>query len=175
MPLGAAPLQGGRYHPRVAVLLLVSGLIVALGGLVLLAVPAAPAMPVIFAGVTLVAWADGFTRIGWGWLAVLLVLTVVGSVADNVAALAGARKAGASAWGVTGAAIGALAGLPFGIPGLILGPALGAFALEFARNPDLRKAGLAGLGGLAGFLLGVVARSVFGVLIVGLAVLAYMF
>lgn len=156
-------------------LLLVAGLLVSLLGLVLLVVPAAPAMVVIFAGVTLVAWADGFVRIGWGWLSVLLVLTVVGSVVDNLAALAGARRAGASAWGVTGAALGALAGLPFGIPGLVLGPALGAFALEFGRNPDLRKAGLAGLGGLAGFLLGVVARSVFGVLIVGLAVLAYMF
>ncbi len=44
-----------------------------------------------------------------------------------------------------------------------------------ARNPDLRRAGLAGLGGLAGFVLGVVARSVFGVVIVGLAVLAYIF
>ncbi|MFN7977252.1 MAG: DUF456 domain-containing protein [Vicinamibacterales bacterium] len=158
-----------------SVLLLMAGVIVAVAGLVLLAVPAAPAMPVIFAGVVLVAWADGFVRIGWGWLAVLLVLTIVGAVADNVAALAGARRAGASAWGVTGAAIGALVGIPFGIPGLILGPALGAFALEFARNPDLRRAGLAGLGGLAGFLLGVVARSVFGVLIVGLAVLAYLF
>ncbi len=61
------------------------------------------------------------------------------------------------------------------MPGIILGPAVGAFALEFARNPDLRKAGMAGLGGIAGFVLGIVAKSFFGLLIVGLAVLAYFF
>ena len=52
---------------------------------------------------------------------------------------------------------------------------MGAFALEFTRNPDLRKAGMAGLGGIAGFVLGIVAKSFFGLLIVGLAVLAYFF
>lgn len=155
--------------------MLVAGLLVSMLGLALLAVPAAPALPVIFGGVTLVAWADGFTRIGWGWLTALLVLTVAGALADNVAAVVGARRAGASAWGVAGAALGMLAGLPLGIPGLILGPAVGAFVFEFVRNPDLRRAGLAGLGGLGGFLLGVVARSFFGLLIVGLALLAYIF
>ncbi len=171
MPAGAGALQSGG----VQVLLIVAGLVVTVLGLVLLALPAVPALGIIFSGVALVAWADGFTRIGWGWIAVLLALTVAGSLADNLAALAGARRAGASAWGVAGAGLGALAGIPFGIPGLILGPAIGAFALEFAKNPDLRRAGLAGLGGLAGFVLGVVARSVFGVVIVGLAVLAYIF
>ena len=77
--------------------------------------------------------------------------------------------------GVAGAAVGMLAGIPFGLPGIILGPAVGAFALEFARNPDARKAGMAGLGGIAGFVLGIVAKSFFGLLIVGLAVLAYFF
>lgn len=151
------------------------GLLVVVLGIGLLAVPAVPAIGIIYSGVVLVAWADGFTRIGWLTLAIGLLLTVVGSLADNVAALFGARKAGASAWGVAGAGIGMLLGLPFGIPGIVLGPAVGAFALEFARNPDLRKAGWAGLGGMAGFLLGIVAKSVFGLLVVGLAVLAYFF
>ncbi|MGE0814619.1 MAG: DUF456 family protein [Vicinamibacterales bacterium] len=153
--------------------LTIAGLLVIVVGIGLLAVPAAPAIGILFAGVALVAWADHFTRIGWSVLAVLLALTVVGSLADNVAALFGARKAGASAWGVAGAALGALAGLPFGLPGIVLGPAVGAFVLEFMRNPNLRTAGLAGLGGLAGFLLGVVARSFFGFLILGIAALAY--
>lgn len=156
-----------------SVALTLLGLLVAALGIGLLAVPGVPAIGVIFSGVVLVAWADGFARIGWPWLGLLLGLTVVGSLADNVAALVGARKAGASVWGVAGAAIGMLAGLPFGLVGLVLGPAVGAFALEFARNPDVRKAGLAGLGGLAGFVLGIVAKSFFGLLIVGLAMLAY--
>lgn len=158
-----------------ALALTVFGALVTVLGIGLLAVPAVPAIGIIYAGVLLVAWADGFARIGWVPLSIGLVLTVIGSVADNVATLFGARKAGASGWGVAGAAIGMLLGIPFGIPGIILGPAVGAFALEFARNPDLKKAGWAGLGGIAGFLLGIVAKSVFGLLIVALAVLAYFF
>lgn len=164
-----------RYDEHVHIVLLIFGLLVTVLGIGLLAVPAVPAIGIIFSGVVLVAWADGFARIGWVSLGGLFALTVVGSLADNVATLLGARSAGASAWGVAGAAVGMLAGIPFGLPGIILGPAVGAFAVEFARSPDARKAGMAGLGGIAGFVLGIVAKSFFGLLIVGLAVLAYFF
>lgn len=160
---------------RVQVVLTLFGVLVMVLGIGLLAIPAVPAIGIIFSGVALIAWADGFVRIGWVTLSVALVLGIVGSLADNVATLFGARKAGASGWGVAGAAIGMLAGIPFGLPGIVLGPAVGAFVLEFARNPDLRAAGMAGLGGIAGFLLGIVAKSFFGLLIVGLAALAYFF
>lgn len=171
----AAPGPQDTYHGLVTLALTLLGLAVAVLGLVSMVMPAVPSLGVVFLGVTLVAWADGFARIGWGTLAALLVLTVVGSLADNAAALLGARRAGASAWGVVGSGVGLLAGLPFGLVGVILGPAVGAFALEFLRNPDLRRAGMAGLGGLAGFALGIVARSFFGGLIAGLAVLAYFY
>jgi uncharacterized protein YqgC (DUF456 family) len=155
--------------------LLVLGVVLVVLGVAMLAMPIAPAIGIIFAGVAAIAWADDFVRIGWWTLGVLLVFTVIGSLADNVATLFGARKAGASGWGVAGAAIGMLVGLPFGLPGIIAGPALGAFAAELFRNPDLRRAGMAGLGGLFGFVLGIVARSFFGLLIVGIAALAYLF
>lgn len=157
------------------VALTVFGVLVMVLGVGLLAIPAVPAIGIIFSGVALLAWADGFTRIGWAALSIMLVLTVIGSLADNAAALFGARRAGASAWGVVGASIGMLAGIPFGVPGIVLGAAVGAFALELAKNPDVRRAGAAGVGGVVGALLGIVAKSVFGLLIVGLAVLAYFF
>ena len=103
--------------------LLVLGVVLVVFGVAMLAMPIAPAIGVIFAGVAAIAWADDFTRIGWWTLGILLVLTVIGSLADNVATLFGARKAGASGWGVAGAAIGMLIGLPFGLPGIIAGPA----------------------------------------------------
>jgi hypothetical protein len=96
-------------------------------------------------------------------------------VADNVAALFGARRAGASGWGVFGAGVGALAGLVFGLPGVVLGPAVGALVFEYFRNPDAKKALRAGAGGFLGFLLGVIAKAVFGFLLIGLALLAYVF
>ncbi len=155
--------------------LLAIGLVLVALGVASLALPAIPSLGVIFAGVAAVAWADDFARISTVTLAVLLVVTVVGSLADNVATLFGARKAGASGWGVFGAGIGMLAGLAFGLPGIIIGPAVGAFVFELMRNPDFRRAGMAGLGGLFGFLLGIVAKSFFGMLIIGIAALAYFF
>lgn len=158
-----------------SVLMLAAGVIVTAVGVVLLPMPAIPALGIIFVGVFVTAWADGFARIGWFSLAVMLALTVFGSIADNVATLIGARRAGASWWGVAGAGVGMLVGLVFGLPGLIVGPAVGAFAFEYVRNPDFRAAGWAGAGGVFGFLLGIVAKSAFGMLIVGIAAFTYFF
>ncbi len=155
--------------------LLVLGVACVVLGVALLPMPAIPALGIIFIGVFVTAWADGFARIGWFSLAVMLALTVFGSIADNVATLLGARRAGASWWGVAGAGVGMLVGLAFGLPGLIVGPAVGAFAFEYVRNPDFRAAGWAGAGGVFGFLLGIVAKSAFGMLIVGIAAFTYFF
>jgi len=156
-------------------LLLVLGVCVIVVGVVGLALPLVPGVAIIFAGIVLVAWADDFTRIGPVMLGLLFVLTVVAMIADNVAGMFGARRAGASGWGVFGAGVGALVGLPFGLPGVILGPAVGALALEYIKNPDLTRAGKAGLGGLLGYVLAVIAKAVFGLMLVGLAVVAYVF
>jgi uncharacterized protein YqgC (DUF456 family) len=149
------------------------GLLIVTAGLVALVVPVIPGVAIVYLGILTVAWADDFTRIGPLVLLVLAGLMLVALVADNVAALVGARRGGASAWGVLGAGLGAVVGLAFGLPGVILGPAAGALAFEYLKNPDLKRAGRAGLGGLLGFALGVVTKCAFGVTMVGLALLAY--
>jgi uncharacterized protein len=150
-----------------------AGILLIGAGLVALVLPMVPGVAIIFLGILTVAWADDFTRIGPAMLFVLTGLMLVALVADNVAGLFGAKRAGASGWGVFGAGLGAVVGLAFGLPGIILGPAIGALAFEYIKNPDLARAGKAGLGGLLGFFLGVVAKCVFGVTMVGLALLAY--
>jgi uncharacterized protein YqgC (DUF456 family) len=157
-----------------ALLLLLGVAMIALGVVGLVA-PVLPGVALIYLGIVVVAWAEGFARIGPLMLVVMLGVTVVAMVADYLAALVGARTAGASAWGVFGAGVGALVGLFFGLPGVILGPAIGALAFEYVRNPDAKKAMRAGAGGLAGFILGVVAKAVFGFFLIGLAILAYVF
>ena len=156
-------------------LLLLLGIAVIVFGVVALVAPILPGVAIIYLGILIVAWADHFTRIGPLMLFVMLGLMLVALVADNVAALFGARRAGASGWGVFGAGVGALAGLVFGLPGVVLGPAVGALVFEYLRNPDAKKALRAGAGGFLGFLLGVIAKAVFGFLLIGLAVLAYVF
>jgi uncharacterized protein YqgC (DUF456 family) len=155
--------------------LLVLGVLIVGAGIVSLALPLVPGVAIIFLGIVVVAWADDFTRIGPWMLGTLLALTLVAMVADNVAGMFGAKRAGASGWGVLGAGVGALVGLPFGLPGVVLGPAVGALAFEYLKNPDLARAGKAGLGGLVGFVLAVVAKAVFGLTLVGLAIAAYFF
>jgi uncharacterized protein YqgC (DUF456 family) len=158
-----------------ALFLLVLGVLIIVAGIVSLALPVVPGVAIIFFGIVVVAWADDFTRIGPAMLGVLLVLTLIAMVADNVAGMFGAKRAGASGWGVFGAGVGAVVGLPFGLPGVILGPAIGALAFEYMKNPDLARAGKAGLGGLFGYVLAVVAKAVFGLTLVGLAIVAYVF
>ena len=157
------------------VLLLILGVGIIAAGIISLALPIVPGVAIIYLGIVTVAWADDFTRIGPVMLFAMLALTLVAMIADNVAGIFGARRAGASGWGVVGAGVGALVGLPFGLPGVILGPAVGALAFEYMKNPDLKRAGKAGLGGLLGFFLGVVAKAIFGLMLVGLALVAYIF
>jgi uncharacterized protein YqgC (DUF456 family) len=157
------------------VLLLILGVGIIAAGILSLALPIVPGVAIIYLGIVTVAWADDFTRIGPVMLFAMLALTLVAMIADNVAGIFGARRAGASGWGVFGAGVGALVGIPFGLPGVILGPAIGALAFEYMKNPNLKRAGKAGLGGLLGFFLGVVAKAIFGLMLVGLALVAYIF
>lgn len=88
-------------------------------------------------------------------LVVLALLSALAVAADWAVAALGARAFGGSRWSLLGAPLGALAGLPFGVAGLLLGAVLGAAAAEavFAGRsaPQALKAGLgAGLGVVAG-------------------------
>jgi uncharacterized protein len=162
---------GGGMSPLMTLL----GIAIVIFGVASLVAPILPGVAIVYLGILVVAWADDFTRIGPLMLMVMLAVMLVALVADNVAGLFGARKAGASAWGVFGAGLGALAGLFLGLPGVILGPAVGALVFEYARNPDAKRAMRAGAGGLLGFFFAVVAKAVFAFLLIGLAVIAYVF
>lgn len=154
-------------------LLLGIGLIVI--GVIGLVLPLLPGIALIYVGIFTVAWADDFTRIGPLMLVGMLLLTLAATAIDHVAGIFGARKGGASGWGVLGAALGAVVGLFFGLPGVILGPAVGALLFEYLRNPDAKRALKAGAASLLGFVLGVLAKAVAAFFLIGTALLAYVF
>lgn len=157
------------------VLVFALGVLAILLGLVTLILPGVPGSAIVYAGILLVAWSDGFVRIGTLMVIVLGVLAIVASVVDNVAGILGARYGGASAWGLFGATVGALVGLAFGLVGLIIGPAIGALVFEYIKNPNIKRAAGAGAGSMAGFLVGAVAKYVFTLFMIGVAALAYLF
>ena len=117
-------------------------------------IPALPGTILVYSGLLLAAWIDGFERVGVVTLVVLGVLAAVSYGVDFIAAAVGAQRLGASRRAVIGAGLGTLAGVFFGIPGLILGPFAGAVAGELTVDRDVRRAGRAGLAAWIGFVLG---------------------
>jgi hypothetical protein len=142
-------------------------------GIAGLVVPALPGALFLVLGVVVIAWAEGFERIGWPTIVIAAILAVLMTIVDWVASLLGARKMGASAWGLAGATIGLVVGLFFGLPGILLGPPVGAFALEFAKDPEFKRAARAGAGVALGFLLGTAGKLALAAVLVGVLVWAW--
>jgi uncharacterized protein YqgC (DUF456 family) len=140
------------------VLLWVLGTVLVLAGLAGTLLPLLPGIPLMMAGMLLVAWADGFTRIGGATLLVLAALTVLSLLAEALAAALGAKRVGASRAAVAGAALGALFGFFAGIIGILVGPFVGAMAGELLARPGATRAVEVGVGAWAGFLIGTVAK-----------------
>lgn len=127
-------------------------------GLVGIVLPALPGTILIFVGLLLAAWADGFSRVGVATLVVIGVIAVASHAVDFVAAALGAKRLGASPRAMVGAALGTLLGLPFGLPGLIFGPFVGAVLGELSVHRDFARAGRAGVAAWIGFAIGTAVK-----------------
>lgn len=155
-------------------LLILAALLVAVGiaGTVL---PALPGSLLVLAGLVLAAWAEGFQYVGWTTIAVLAVLTALTYAADLATTALGAKRAGASGRAILGASLGVLAGLFFGLPGVILGPFVGAVIGEYTVRRQLGHAGRAGLGAWLGMVVGVAAKLALVVSMLGVFAFARIF
>jgi uncharacterized protein YqgC (DUF456 family) len=159
------------FDPNIQILLwLLAALLIVLGfaGLIL---PAVPGIPLVFAGLVLLAWAENFAYVGWLTLTLLGVLALLSYGIDFLASALGAKKFGASLRAVQGAALGALAGLFFGLPGIVLGPFVGAVIGEFSRHGSVRAATQAGVGATLGLLFGALLKIALAFSMVGVFVL----
>jgi uncharacterized protein len=127
-------------------------------GLAGIVIPALPGHVLIFAGLVLAAWADGFARVG---AATLIVIGVIGALSygvDFAATALGAKHLGASKRAMVGAAFGTVFGLFLGLPGLIVGPFVGAVLGELSANRDWKRAGKAGVAAWIGFAIGTAVK-----------------
>lgn len=173
-PVDGGALEGDDPGPMPVLLYALGALTLALGlaGVVL---PALPGAPLLVAGAVLVGWAEGFTRVsGWtvaGCAAIGLAIWLV----DLAAGILGARAFGASKWAVIGAGLGLLVGMFLGLPGIVLGPAVGAIVLEYARDPNFTRAMKAGVGAFLGFVLGSAVKVALSFALVGVLLLALLF
>lgn len=164
-----------------------SGMLVGLLGSVL---PGLPGVPLIFLSALLHAYYTGFEIVG-GWVVALLgVFAALAMVADFIGTSYGARRFGASNWGMFGGAVGGLAGAAVGflflgigsLFGLILGTIGGVFAGEYIRRQrrqsneseepseevpfsrgDWQRASRAAGGVLIGYVVSAISQGLLGV------------
>ena len=133
-------------------------LVLVLAGLAGAVLPVVPGAPLVFGGLLLAAWIDGFAKVGWFPLVLIGVLAALAFAVDAAATALGAKKAGASALALVGAAVGTVVGLFFGFVGVLAGPFVGAALGEWIARRDLRQAGRAGLGTWLGIVLAAAAK-----------------
>ena len=129
-------------------------------GLVGTVLPAIPGALFVFGGLLLAAWADGFAHVGPIGLSIIGVLGLASFVADFVASLVGAKRVGASPLALAGATAGGLIGLFLGLPGMILGPFVGAVGGELIARGKVLQAGKVGLGTWLGLVASAVLKLV---------------
>jgi len=130
--------------------------------------PFLPGCPLIFGGALLYAGYTGFADISWKTLLLLLMLTLLSEVLEKVAVFIGAKKYGASRWGLIGALLGGILGLILSGPlGLIFGPFVGAVLLEFLHGRAPNGAFRAGIGALIGMIGGVLGKLLIALIMIG--------
>lgn len=151
-----------------------------LAGLAGTILPAIPGLPLVFAGMLLAAWADGFQQIGIPTIVVLAVLTLLSMAIDFWATAYGAKRVGASRLALFGAVAGTVVGIFFGPIGLFAGPFVGALGGELLHARKVDRAGLGhatrvGFGTWMGIVLGVALKLTLAFAMLGLFALAWFY
>ncbi len=141
-----------------SILLWVVGVVLVIAGIAGIVFPALPGHVLIFAGLFLAAWADDFTRVSGWTLAVIGLVAALSYTVDFVAAALGAKRVGASPRAVVGAGLGTLLGIPFGLPGVFLGPLVGAVLGELSVHRQWKRAAGVGVAAWIGFLIGTAVK-----------------
>jgi uncharacterized protein len=100
------------------------------------------------------------------------VLAALALLLDFLAGLLGARRVAASTAALWGAAIGTVAGLFFGLPGLLLGPFIGAVAGELRSGGGIHRSTHVGIATWIGLLFGTLAKIALSFTMLGVFVAA---
>lgn len=121
----------------------IAGYLLIILGLVGAVVPLLPGPFLIWLGALVWAWGDGFARVGWPTLIILLLLALLAWAADFLLTMLIGRKAGASWRAIGGAIVGGIVGglmlsglVPIigSLVGAILGALAGTFLVEYSAT-----------------------------------------
>ncbi len=129
------------------------------GGLILTLVNL-PGAWVIWAGILLTSIVKGLEEIPLWFVILTALFALVVTLIDNFVIPIAAKKFGGGKWGMLGGILGAFVGfIVANIPGLLVGPFLGAFALEYlVAKKKSQDAFKAGMGSFIGVIFSIALR-----------------
>lgn len=130
-------------------------MVIAFGASIIPGVPGPLAVLLVATGHRL--W-FGQHSVSWLVLICLTLLTLFSVALDFLTSLYGAKRFGATWRGLLGAFLGGIVGIFFSLPGVIVGPFLGAMVFELLGGYEFDKASRAGLGATLGVVAGVIAK-----------------
>jgi uncharacterized protein YqgC (DUF456 family) len=156
------------------ILMAVVAALLVLTGLAGVVLPALPGIPLIFGGLLIAAWLDGFAHIGGITLGLLGALTVLSLLIELAASVVGAQRVGASTLALAGAAVGTVLGLFGGLIGLLFAPLAGAAIGEYIARRDALQAARVGLATWLGMLFAAVAKVAIAFMMLGIALAAWL-
>jgi hypothetical protein len=138
--------------------IVIAGFLILLGlaGCIL---PFLPGPPLSFTGLLLLAVLKKFSPPLTSTLVIVMAIVMLGVTAlDYFIPVLGARRYGASKWGIWGSVAGMLIGLFYPPFGMVFGAFLGAVAGEWLGRGGGREAWRAGWGAFVGILSGVILK-----------------
>lgn len=112
---------------------------------------------------------------GWGWgpLGWITCVWAVSIVVDFLGVVLGTRLFGGSKWGMAGASGGAIVGMFFSLPALVLGTIFGAVVAErYAAQKTHVQSLRSGVGAAFGFVLSTIGRLACTVVMIAIFVAA---
>ena len=141
--------------------------IIGVGGSVL---PVLPGAPIVFVGVLLFAVFTGFEEVTWTVVGIIGGVMVLSLIIDTLVSAYGAKRRGASMWGIVGGIVGGFAGLFVGgLPGLLLGIFAFSFLAEWLLGGmEIQNALEVGWASLLGFLGGTLMKIAMVLAMVGI-------
>jgi uncharacterized protein YqgC (DUF456 family) len=145
--------------PTWAIALTWLGLVLAVAGLIGCVLPVIPGVPVSYLSLIVLSLAKDWEPFSTPFLAVMGGLTILTLVLDYAVPAIGAKKVGATKWGIWGSVLGMIIGLIFFPPfGLFIGGFLGAMAGELYAGRSGDQALKAGLVVFVGNLLAIALK-----------------
>jgi uncharacterized protein YqgC (DUF456 family) len=137
---------------------LILALLVMCLGLAGSVLPGLPSTPLVLAAALAHKLYFGETSAAWWVILVLAVMTLLSLVMDYLTSVYGAKRLGATWRGALGAILGGLVGLFFNLPGILLGPFVGAVLFELAGGREWKAASRAGIGATLGLVAGALGK-----------------